>query len=40
VHLSVGGASIAATYVIRRMRGDHVLSQPKRRKRRPGRRPS
>jgi hypothetical protein len=34
VHLSVAGASIAATYVVRRMRGDHVLSQPKRKKRR------
>jgi hypothetical protein len=31
VHLSVQGASIAASYVIRRMRGDHVLSQPKKR---------
>ena len=38
VHLSVAGASIAATYVIRRMRGDHVLSRPKRKKRRVNRR--
>jgi hypothetical protein len=35
VHLSVQGASIAASYVIRRMRGDHVLSQPKKKRRRP-----
>jgi hypothetical protein len=33
VHLSVQGASIAASYVIRRMRGDHVLSQPKKKRR-------
>jgi hypothetical protein len=40
VHLSVQGASIAASYVIRRMRGDHVLSQPKRKKRRRAPRPA
>jgi hypothetical protein len=34
VHLSVAGASIAATYVVRRMRGDHVLSAPRRKSRR------
>jgi hypothetical protein len=33
VHLSVQGASIAAHYVIRRMRGDHVLSRPKKKRR-------
>jgi hypothetical protein len=33
VHLSAQGASIAADYVIRRMRGDHVLSQPKKKRR-------
>jgi hypothetical protein len=38
VHLSVPGASIAATYVARAIRGDHVLTQPKRKKRRPARR--
>jgi hypothetical protein len=40
VHLSVQGASIAASYVIRRMRGDHVLSAPKRKKRRRATRPA
>jgi hypothetical protein len=34
VHLSVQGASIAASYVIRRIRGDRILRQPRRKKRR------
>jgi uncharacterized protein len=39
VHLSAQGASIAATYVIRRMRGDHVLSRPTKKRRKKSRAP-
>jgi hypothetical protein len=30
--LSTAGASIVAHYVVRRMRGDHVLSAPRKRR--------